>query len=307
MKFSFITCTYNRSKLLSKNIQSVINNKFENFEHYIVDDGSTDDTLQILKKYDHIKLIKLNKNYGQPGAMYHSRVLHKVNGDYIIVLDSDDTLLPNIKKKIISIITQNKNIWSYSFNIMSEKKKKLEFKKKIIKSKCLYYDNHPKFNSGKGYLDFLEIRKKIFYKKFLKYFKSPKYWYSSTIDVHFSYNFNELITDTKIAKYSFGENNVTKGHNLYKYAPITLHTKKYLFEKFRNNMQKKYYNYHLKSLLMNQLIFPGYKQVTLKLLNKEKKNFLKKRDYFFILFLLLIPHRLLFFIKKIIKKNRQYR
>ena len=61
MKFSFITCTYNRSKLLRKNIESVIKNKFKKFEHFVVDDGSTDDTLDVIKKYNHIKLIKLKK------------------------------------------------------------------------------------------------------------------------------------------------------------------------------------------------------------------------------------------------------
>ena len=40
--------------------------------------------------------------------------------------------------------------------------KKLNFKKRIS-SKSLYHDNHPKFNAGAGYLDFLEIRKKIFF------------------------------------------------------------------------------------------------------------------------------------------------
>ena len=49
MKFSFITCTYNRSKLLRKNIESVIKNKFKKFEHFVVDDGSTDDTLDVIR------------------------------------------------------------------------------------------------------------------------------------------------------------------------------------------------------------------------------------------------------------------
>ena len=130
MKFSFITCTYNRSELLKKNIESVKKNKFQKFEHFIVDDGSTDSTLDLVKKYEHIKLIKLDKNYGQPGAMFHSKVLNKVTGDYIIILDSDDYLLPKVRDKIVSIISKHKEIWSFSFDILSKNRKKLSYKKK---------------------------------------------------------------------------------------------------------------------------------------------------------------------------------
>ncbi len=69
-------------------------------------------------------------------------------------------------------------------------------------------------------------------------------------------------------------------------------------------MQKGYYDYTLKSLIMNQLIFPGYKLSNLKLIIREKNNFLNKKNYYFFLFLLLIPNKLLFFTKKLFKYFR---
>ncbi len=308
MKLSFITCTYNRSQFLSKNIESVLKQNFKNFEHYVIDDGSTDNTETIIKKYKHIKYIKLNKNYGQPGAMFYSKVLKKINGDYIMLLDSDDYLLPNVKKIIETTISKNTEVWSFSFNIVSKNRKRLNFNtKKMINSKCLYCDNHPRYNSGKGFLDFIDVKKKIFYKKFLEYYKSPKYWYSSATEVYFENNFNEVFVNKKIAYYSFDSNNVTKGHNLVKYAPITLHTRQYVFNKFNIFMEKKYYNYHLKSLIMNQLIFPGYKIKNLKLIYKEKKNFINYKNYYMFLFLLLLPSNFLFLLKKLFKKYRSDR
>ena len=304
MRFSFITCTYNRSELLKKNIESVKKNNFKNFEHFIVDDGSTDNTVNIVKKYKHIKFIRLNKNYGQPGAMFYSKVLTKVTGDYIILLDSDDYLLPKVRDKIISVISKNKEVWSFSFDILSKNRKKLNFKKKKINSKLLYHDNHPRFNNGAGYLDFLDIRNKIFYKEFLKYFKHPKYWYSSATDVYLRNNFNELFINIKIVNYAFGVNNVTQGFNLNKYAPITLGSKKYIFNNFKHLMQKGYYDYHLKSLILNQIISPGYKLLTLKLINKEKNNLLNKKNYYLFIFFLLITNKLLFFTKKLFKHFR---
>lgn len=308
MKLSFITCTYNRSQFLSKNIESVLKQNFKNFEHYVIDDGSTDNTEKIIKKYKHIKYIKLNKNYGQPGAMFYSKVLKKIDGDYIMLLDSDDYLLPNVKKIIETTIAKNTEVWSFSFNIISKNRKRLSFKtKKTINSKCLYFDNHPRYNSGKGFLDFIDIKKKIFYKKFLEYFKSPKYWYTSATEVYFENNFHEVFINKKIAYYSFDSNNVTKGHNLVKYAPITLHSRQYVFNKYNIFMEKKYYNYHLISLIMNQLIFPGYKIKNLKLINKEKKNLINYRNYYMFLFLLLLPSNFLFLLKKLFKKFRSYR
>jgi glycosyltransferase involved in cell wall biosynthesis len=305
MKLSFITCTYNRSQFLSKNIESVLKQKFKNFEHYIVDDGSTDDTEKIIKKYKHIKYIKLNQNYGQPGAMYYSKVLKKINGDYIMLLDSDDHLLPNVKKIIETTIAENNKVWSFSFNIVSKNRKKLDFKtKKIINSKYLYSDNHPRYNDGKGFLDFIDIKKKIFYKKFLKYFKNPKHWYCAAADVYFKNNFNEVFINKKIAYYSFDSNNVTKGNNFNKYAPITLYTRQYLFNKFNKLMEKKYYDYQLKSLIMNQFIFPGYKIKNFKLIQKEKRKLIDYRNYYLLLFLLLLPSKFLFLLKKLFKKFR---
>jgi len=69
-------------------------------------------------------------------------------------------------------------------------------------------------------------------------------------------------------------------------------------------MEKKYYNYHLKSLIMNQLIFPGYKIKNLKLIYKKKKNFINYRNYYMFLILLLLPSKFLFFVKKKFKKYR---
>ena len=69
-------------------------------------------------------------------------------------------------------------------------------------------------------------------------------------------------------------------------------------------MQKGYYDYHLKSLILNQIITPGYKFLSLKLIKNEKNNLLNKKNYYLFLFLLLIPNKLLFFTKKLFKHFR---
>lgn len=49
MKFSIVTITHNRAHLIDKTIGSVLNQTYPNFEHIIIDDGSTDGTEEIIE------------------------------------------------------------------------------------------------------------------------------------------------------------------------------------------------------------------------------------------------------------------
>lgn len=55
---SIITPTYNSGAYLEKCIQSIVNQEFDDYEHIIVDGGSTDNTLAIIKKYESLYNIK---------------------------------------------------------------------------------------------------------------------------------------------------------------------------------------------------------------------------------------------------------
>ncbi len=61
-KVSVITTSYNTGKFLRDTMKSITNQSYEDFEHIVVDGASTDDTLQILKEYPHIRLISEKDN-----------------------------------------------------------------------------------------------------------------------------------------------------------------------------------------------------------------------------------------------------
>lgn len=90
--FSIITPTYNRSQSISKAIDSVLVQDFSDWEYIIVDDGSTDDTAQIVEKYaaddERIKYFPLPKNQGVSTARNEGMKIAK--GKYMLFLDSDD-------------------------------------------------------------------------------------------------------------------------------------------------------------------------------------------------------------------------
>lgn len=88
---SIIVPTYNRARTLKSSINSLINQTYPNIEIIIVDDGSIDNTQELVSSIDdsRIKYIKLDKNYG---ACYARNIGIKVSlGKYIMFNDSDDT------------------------------------------------------------------------------------------------------------------------------------------------------------------------------------------------------------------------
>jgi len=86
-KISIITPSYNSSSFIEDCIQSVLNQNYSNFEHIIIDGGSTDGTIDILKKYSHLIWISEPDN-GISAAF--NKGIKKSNGDIIAILNSDD-------------------------------------------------------------------------------------------------------------------------------------------------------------------------------------------------------------------------
>jgi len=87
--FSVIIPTYNRASLISRAIESVISQTFEEWELVVIDDGSTDDTKSVVEKYkdDRIKYF-YQENKERSAA--RNKGIELSSGDYICFLDSDD-------------------------------------------------------------------------------------------------------------------------------------------------------------------------------------------------------------------------
>lgn len=89
---SIIIPTYNRSELLTEALGSALSQTYSDLEIIVVDDGSTDDTPQVLCRYrDRIRVVH-QENRGLPAA--RNVGLQVSHGDFITFLDSDDLLTP---------------------------------------------------------------------------------------------------------------------------------------------------------------------------------------------------------------------
>jgi len=86
--------TYSRARILSRSIDSVLNQSYRNFELIIVDDGSTDNTEEVCRSYKDGRIIyhRLSRNEGALAA--RNKGIDLAQGDYLTFMDDDDELLP---------------------------------------------------------------------------------------------------------------------------------------------------------------------------------------------------------------------
>lgn len=113
---SIITPTYNCGNYIEKTIKSVINQTYKKWEMIIVDDCSTDNTENIVRKYQqqypNIIYIILDKNSG--AAVSRNTALKNAKGRYIAFLDSDDLWMSEKLEKQINFMKNNNYYFSYT-------------------------------------------------------------------------------------------------------------------------------------------------------------------------------------------------
>ena len=126
-KVSVIIPTYNRGYIIDRAIESVQTQSYQNIELIVIDDGSTDNTQDILSKYDLISL--KTKNSGVSAA--RNIGIEISSGDYICFLDSDDEWLSSKVEKQIDFLSQNDQFkWVHSDEIWIRNGKRVNQMKK---------------------------------------------------------------------------------------------------------------------------------------------------------------------------------
>lgn len=108
---SIIIPIYNSEKYLIECLDSVLEQTYSDFELILIDDGSTDISLQICRKYEErdsrIKVLT-QKNAGQASA--RNLGIENADGDYIAFIDSDDAISPDVFQNAIDAFTNDKDL-----------------------------------------------------------------------------------------------------------------------------------------------------------------------------------------------------
>lgn len=186
-KISVLMTIYNHDKYLKSSIKSILQQSFKNWELIAIDNGSTDNSKNILKSFQDRRIKKkfLKKNIGRTRCLNHG--LDLCRGDYIAIQDSDDISFNNRLEKQYKLLSNSKELFLVSSNcqMIDEKNKIIEkkyMKYKIMNYRRLLFDNliahstvmYKKnliFKIGKYPKNFLYAQDYAFYLKVFKKFK----------------------------------------------------------------------------------------------------------------------------------------
>ena len=108
-KISIITPSYNQALFIRKTIESILNQNYPNLEYIIIDGGSTDGTISILKKYGSKITWKSEKDKGQTNAI--NKGFKMATGDILAYINSDDVYEKGAFFKVADYFQKNPKIW----------------------------------------------------------------------------------------------------------------------------------------------------------------------------------------------------
>ena len=183
---SIITPSYNSSRFIEETIASVQAQTYSHWEMLITDDGSTDNSFEIIKKIckkdSRIKLFSI-KNAG-PAVARNNSIKH-AKGKYLAFLDSDDLWMPEFLSTSIKFITKSEGFIFSSYKRCNEITLKEQYKDFIVPENVTYMDIL-KTNSISCLTAFIDIEKlgkefmpEVLYRQdmglWLKYLKKINY------------------------------------------------------------------------------------------------------------------------------------
>lgn len=108
-EISIITACYNHGAYIGEMLESVMNQTFRNFEVIIVNDGSTDNTSEILNNisFENVMIIH-TENHGPASA--RNTAISKAGAPVILNLDADDKIAPGLLEKAYAVLKSNRDI-----------------------------------------------------------------------------------------------------------------------------------------------------------------------------------------------------
>ena len=239
-KFSIIIPMYNSGKRIARCIKSIQTQTYLNYEVIIVNDGSTDDSLDVCNemiKNDKRFYVYSQENQGVSAA--RNMALNYANGEYVMFIDSDDTIEED-SLEILNRVSEDYDIVAFGYNsiyedsdrLVSQKEKKTILNREEAIKKMMYNE-----------IFFGALWNKIFKREKIL---NVKFDTSLQIgeDLMFQYDILKQIDKVKVISqclynYYIYKENTTSSSNEHKWLQFEEITKKMLIE----NEKNEYYKY----------------------------------------------------------------
>lgn len=113
-RVSIVTPTFNRSRFIPRLVKNVFSQTYQDFELVIVDDGSTDNTRELLEQYirEYPSRIQYIFQTNQGAGMARNTGIKNAKGKYIAFLDSDDEWMPEYLDRTIAVLEKGDYQWT---------------------------------------------------------------------------------------------------------------------------------------------------------------------------------------------------
>ena len=275
-KVSVIIPVYNQELYLTDCISSIINQTYKNLEIIIVDDGSTDSSSDIIKKFcaeDNRIVFVEKKNTGVSDT--RNIGVSKSSGDYLMFVDSDDWIeLDTIEKLLLKIKLENVDVIRYN-DIVYDKyeNKKLDDFYELSDKKLIDNDMEKIykyiFSANKNiacYSPTLFMKKNVvpMFDVKLKYMEDMVFYIDLISNINSIYFYNEHLYN-----YRYNGKSVTKNYNK---QLDNIFNQIDSIKVIKNKLGEKYHN------ILNQLAFTlSIGKMDLYLYGSKESNFVKKR------------------------------
>lgn len=122
-QISVMLCAYNASKYIHEAIESILCQTYTDFEFIIVNDGSTDKTLQMIKRYDDKRIRTISRRHNYIESL--NTGMKACRGKYIARMDADDKAIPDRLERQFVIMEEQPDIaacfsWGETFGLVDE-------------------------------------------------------------------------------------------------------------------------------------------------------------------------------------------
>lgn len=108
---SVVTVCYNSAKTIERTFRSILNQNFQDYEYIIVDGGSADGTVDIIKKYEPLFKGRMKWKSEPDRGIYDAfnKGIERSSGKYVWIVNSDDYIQPDALQLVENIIIENRN------------------------------------------------------------------------------------------------------------------------------------------------------------------------------------------------------
>ena len=113
---TIIMATYNRAATLTRAVGSVLRQDYEKWELIIVDDGSTDETEDVLEEFDDPRIVVVRHDHNRGVTAAKNTGLDRIAGEWFTFVDSDDEILPNSLSAMLAVVARHPDVTAVTCN-----------------------------------------------------------------------------------------------------------------------------------------------------------------------------------------------